>query len=32
MLNKNYCAETDKLKKGKGRNGHFTYKENKTQR
>ncbi len=39
MLNKNYfgrngkfSAETDKLKKGKGRNGHFTFKENKTKR
>ena len=30
--NGKFSAETDKLKKGKGRNGHFTFKENKTKR
>ena len=30
--NGEFSAETDKLKKSKGRNEHFTFKENKTQR
>ena len=30
--NGKFSAEKDKLNKGKGRNGHFTFKQNKTQR